>query len=834
MNSKIGTNFYTNVSTTANDVLVRAVTDVGTRIQERIPFKPHCYITKGTGDTPYKTLDGKPCYRVNFDSMKHARTFFEEFKTISNFDVHGMLSFTHQYINQAYPEASLDFDYYKIRIYSLDIETTTENGFPDVNNPTESIILLSVQDIHTKKIITWGLKKYTGERTDVEYRAFPDENAMLDDFIKWWHKNCPDIITGWNVGAFDTVYLYKRIQILLGDYTAKKLSPWSFISSKTVSVRNRQTTYIDFEGTSLLDYMSLYKKYTYTNKESYKLVDIAQDELGVTKLDHSEYASFKEFYTKNWNKFVDYNIRDTELITQLEDKMRLLELIVTFAYKAKVNFTDVYSQVRTWDMIIHNHLIQKNIIIPPKKPIGKSQQFEGAYVKDPILGMHKWVVGFDLTSLYPHLIMHYNISPETIQNKTYKSGVDHYLNNPAEFQDDETVAVNGSVYTNKIEGMLPNIMNTFYAQRDIAKKKLIEAEKQFQTTKDPKLKKVISKYNNEQMAYKIALNSAYGAIGNEHFRYFDIRMAEAITLGGQLAIKWIHNKMNDYVNKILKTENKDYIIAVDTDSIYVNFEKIVEKAFLDVPDRPKIVAFIDKICQDKIIPYINTCYDELAKRHNAKNKMIMKRESISDRAIWTAKKRYILSVLDQEGISYSTPKFKIMGLEIVKSSTPMIVRKKLKDALPIILYGNQYELFNFINNYKKEFYSLRPEQIAFPRSCQGINEYADSVKIYKLSTPMHTRGALMHNHFVNKMKLTKKIPLIRESDKIKFIHLKTPNPLQSTNVIAFLDTLPSEFKVDQYIDYDTMFQKVFLDALKLMTTPLGWKTEETSSLEDFF
>jgi DNA polymerase elongation subunit (family B) len=336
------------------------------------------------------------------------------------------------------------------------------------------------------------------------------------------------------------------------------------------------------------------------------------------------------------------------------------------------------------------------------------------------------------------------------------------------------------------------------------------------------------------MAYKIALNSAYGAIGNEHFRYFDIRMAEAITLGGQLAIKWIHNKMNEYLNKILKTENKDYIIAVDTDSIYVNFEKIVNKAFLDLPDKSKIVAFIDKICKDKIIPYINTCYDELAKRHNAKNKMIMKRESISDRAIWTAKKRYILSVLDQEGISYTTPKFKIMGLEIVKSSTPMIVRKKLKDALPIILYGNQYELFNFISNYKKEFFNLSPEQIAFPRSCQGINEYHDPVKIYKLSTPMHTRGALMYNYFVNKMKLTKKLELIRESDKIKFIVLRTPNPLQSTNVIAFLDTLPKEFNVKDYVDYETMFQKVFLDALKLIITPLGWKTEETSSLENFF
>jgi DNA polymerase elongation subunit (family B) len=212
----------------------------------------------------------------------------------------------------------------------------------------------------------------------------------------------------------------------------------------------------------------------------------------------------------------------------------------------------------------------------------------------------------------------------------------------------------------------------------------------------------------------------------------------------------------------------------------------------------------------------------------------MKRESISDRAIWTAKKRYILSVLDNEGVSYDTPKFKIMGLEIIKSSTPMIVRKKLREAIPTILYGNQYELFNFINNYKKEFFSLNPEQRAFPRSCQGIIEYADPVKIYKLSTPIHTRGALMHNYFVNKLKLSKKIDFIRESDKIKFILLKTPNPLQSTNVISFLDTIPQEFNIRDYIDYDTMFQKVFLDALKLIITPLGWKTEETSSLEDFF
>lgn len=827
--------FYTNVTASTNEILVRSISNGGTHHLERIPFKPHCYITKGKGDTAFKTLDGKPAYRVNFDSMKHAKTFFEEFKSVSNFDVHGLLSFTHQYIAETYPESNIDFDYYKIKIYSLDIETTTETGFPDPLNPVEEIILLSIQDIHTKKIITWGTHRYTGDRKDIEYRAFPNEKEMLADFIKWWSKNTPDIITGWNVAAFDTVYLYKRILHCLGENTAKKLSPWNYINTKTISVRNKGITYYDFEGISLLDYMTLYKKYTYSSRESYKLVDICQDELGITKLNHDEYASFKEFYTKNWNKFVDYNIRDTELITLLEDKMRLLELIITFAYTAKVNYTDVFSQTRTWDMIIHNHLLDDKIIIPPKRPLDKkSSVFEGAFVKDPIIGMHNWVVGFDLTSLYPHLIMQYNISPETILDKKYTSGVEHYLNNTPTFEPNEIVAANGTVYNKEFSGIFPRVMDKIYKSRFTAKKQMLEAEKEFQKTKDPKFKKIISKYNNLQMATKIALNSAYGAMGNEYFRYFDVRMAEAITLSGQLAIRWIHNKMNEFLNKILKTENKDYIIAVDTDSIYVNFDKVVERAFLDIPEKIKVVQFIDKICEEKFIPYMNTCFEELAKRHNASNRMIMKRESISDKGIWTAKKRYVLSVYDQEGVSYSTPKFKVMGLELVKSSTPLVVRKKLKDALPTIMYGNQYELFNFISNYKKEFFNLSPEEIAFPRSCQGIKHYASEAKIYKLSTPMHTRGALIYNHYRKKHHLMKKIQEIKEGDKIKFISLKTPNPLQSENCVAFLDKLPIEFNVHKYIDYDTMFQKVFLDALKLIITPLGWKTEEESTLENFF
>ena len=504
------------------------------------------------------------------------------------------------------------------------------------------------------------------------------------------------------------------------------------------------------------------------------------------------------------------------------------------AYNAKINYDDVFSQVRMWDMIVHNYLMKVNVVIPPKSSKDKSTQFEGAFVKEPLIGLHKWVASFDLNSLYPHLIMQYNISPETLQQESVEKGVDHYLKNPAK-DSDYAVAANGSQYRKDFRGVFPSIMEDFYNQRKIAKKEMLQAQQLYENENDPRQLKVISSKNNYQMGMKIALNSAYGALGNQYFRYFDLKMAEAITTSGQLSIRWIHDRMNDYLNKIIGTKDEDYIIAVDTDSIYVTFEKLVDKVMGEKQsDINKTIRFLNTICNEKFMPYINEQYSILADRQNAfANKMVMEREVLADKGLWTAKKRYVLSVYNSEGVSYKKPKMKIMGLEMIKSSTPHSVRELLKEAIPTILHGGQNDLYKFIDDARTQFNSLPVEEIAFPRSVNGLKTYYDSMSIYRKATPIHVRGALLYNHYLKEKNITLRYSDIKEGEKIKFVYLKKPNVIRE-NVISFLDVVPKEFGIHEYVDYDLMFEKVFLDPIEIMVQSLNWKVRQTASLEDFF
>lgn len=826
--------FYTNVHQWGNTLLVRSIVN-GRHKLDKINFKPSVWTTQGKGDTEYKTLDGRPCYEIQLDSIKEARDFVERYKDVAGFEIHGQLNWMYQWLWKQYP-SDIQWDMDQIRIYSLDIETSSENGFPSVELANEEVLLISLQNNHTKEILTWGSRPYTGDATNFTYKEFKKESDMLIDFVDWWKKNTPDVITGWNINFFDIPFLYRRIARVIGEDYAKQLSPWKLTKEREVYVKGNKEICYDIAGISQLDFLDLYKKYTYTMQESYRLDNIANVELGEEKLDHSEYATFQEFYTNNWNKFVDYNVHDVVLVDKLEDKMRLIELQLTMAYGGKINYEDVFSQVRMWDMLVHNHLREDNIIIPPKKSNSKSSQYEGAYVKDPLIGMHKWVASFDLNSLYPHLIMQYNISPETLLPYAEKSGVEYYLKNNAQPQTDVAVAANGSCYRKDKMGVFPKIMEDLYRERTVAKKEMLAAEQEYQNTKDPAYKKIISRKNNLQMAMKIALNSAYGAMGNEYFRYFDIRMAEAITVSGQLSIRWIHDKMNEYLNKIIGTTNEDYIIAVDTDSIYVTFEKLIDKVFTESQqkDTAKIIRFMDQICEEKFQPFIDKCYVELAKRMNAYDqKMNMKREVLADKGIWTAKKRYVLSVHNSEGVQYAEPKLKVMGLEMIKSSTPQAIREALRDALPVILHKTQSDLYTFINEFREKYNTLSVEDIAFPRSVNGIKTYGDPAHIYTKGTPFHCRGALVYNHHLKDKKLTNRYPLIKEGEKIKYVFLKVPNTVQE-NVISFISELPKELDLHKYIDYDMQFEKSFLDALQIVVEPLKWKVRETASLEDFF
>jgi len=637
---------------------------------------------------------------------------------------------------------------------------------------------------------------------------------------------------------YDIPYIAGRIDRILGEKEARRLSPWGNIRRKELVIKGREQISYEVAGVSIIDYLDLYKKFTYKAQESYRLDHIANVELGQKKLDHSEFETFKDFYTKDWQKFIDYNIRDVELVDQLEDKMKLIELCFTMAYDAKINFNDVFFQVRTWDAIIYNYLKKRNIVIPPKDRSEKSDKFAGAYVKEPKPGKYDYVVSFDLNSLYPHLIMQYNISPETLIDTRHPSAtVDKILNKELDLSDykDYAVCPNGAMYRKDVRGFLPELMEKMYNDRVIFKKKMLEAKQQYEKTKTKELEREISRCNNIQMAKKISLNSAYGAIGNQYFRYYKLANAEAITMSGQVSIRWIECKMNSYLNKILKTNDVDYVIASDTDSIYLNMGPFVETVYKGrEKTTEEIVGFLDKVCEVEFEKYIESSYQELADYVNAYDqKMQMKRENIADRGIWTAKKRYILNVWDSEGVRYDEPKLKIMGLEAVKSSTPAPCRQKIKDALKIVMTKTEDEMISFIDNFRKTFNELPPEEISFPRSINDVDKHKSSSTLYCKGTPIHARGAILYNHLIKEKKLDKKYAKIQNGEKIKFCYLKLPNPIRE-NVISYIQEFPKEFGLDKYIDYDLQFSKAFLEPMKVILDAINWRVEKTVNLESFF
>ena len=828
--------FYTNVQLIGNQFLVRGVEN-GKRFETRDEFFPTLFV-KSKKESKYRTLGGEHVEPVNPGTVRDCREFYKKYDEVDGFAIYGNDRYIYQYISEKYPEDEIKFDISQIKLVTLDIEVASEEGFPDVESCSEEILAITIQDYTTKKIITWGVKPFNNKQSNVTYHHCPSEYELLNHFINYWMVDVPDVITGWNIQLYDIPYICKRLNRVLGEKLMKRFSNWGLVTEGEIFINGRKHTTFDVGGLTQLDYLDLYKKFTYKAQESYRLDYIAEVELGQKKLDHSEFDTFKDFYTQGWQKFIEYNIVDVELVDRLEDKMKLIELALTMAYDAKVNYADVFYQVRMWDNIIYNYLKKRDIVIPPRNRSQKNEKYAGAYVKEPIPGRYDWVVNFDLNSLYPHLIMQYNISPETLVDERHPTvTVDKILNRQISFEmySDYAVCANGAMFRKDIRGFLPELMEKMYQDRVIFKKKMIEAKKQYEKTKNKELVKEIARCNNIQMAKKISLNSAYGAIGNQYFRYYKLENAEAITLSGQVSIRWIENKMNTYLNKLLKTEDVDYVIASDTDSIYLNMGPVVETVFKGREKTTEgVVSFLDKVAFMELEKYIESSYQELADYVNAYDqKMQMKRENIADRGIWTAKKRYILNVWDSEGVRYSEPKLKIMGIEAVKSSTPAPCRKMIKDALKLMMNGTEDDVIDFIEKSKKEFKSLPPEQISFPRSVSDVVKYKSSSNIYEKGTPIHVRGALLFNHYIKEKKLTNKYSLIQNGEKIKFCYLKKPNPFHE-NVISYIQDFPHELGIDKYVDYDLQFEKSFLEPMKTILDSIGWNIEKTANLESFF
>ena len=846
--------FYTNVHCLGNNILFRGISNDGQRFKDRVEYKPTLYIpTKEK--TKFRTLEGKPVGEIQPGSIKECREFIRKYKEVDNFNIYGNDKFEFSFIAEYFPEEHIDYDFSLIKIAYLDIEVGSEDGFPSIENAKEEVTAITFKI--DGKCYVFGRGEFVHDRKDVFYFRFDSERALLQKFFEMWDKESPDIVTGWNIETFDIPYLVNRAKRLFDENKNpyRLLSPWKKIHAYTMfGMGGRELQAYEIIGVETLDYLQMYRKFTYTNQESYRLDHIAFVELGERKLDYSEQGTLHLLYKNDFQKFIEYNIRDVELVEELDSKLKLLEMLVALAYLCKVNYGNTFGQVRMWDTLIYNNLLRKKIVIPPKKHSHKSSEFEGAFVKEPIIGSHKWVVNFDLNSLYPHLIMQYNLSPETLitdelpkelqEIKDARPGVDGLLQQSQSLNGlkkyNLTYTPNNEFYRKDIQGFLPEMMQQIYNDRVKYKKKMITTKKKLQKEKDPKeravLSKLISKYHNMQNNLKTTLNSAFGAMGNEHFRYFDQRIAEAVTTSGQLSIKWVEKEINRYLNEVLKPEEeKDFVVAVDTDSVYICMDDLVKKIYGDtIDDKNKVIDFLDKVCSEQMEKIIDKSYQKLAEYVNAYDqKMVMKRENIADKALWTAKKRYIMNVYDAEGVRYEKPQLKVMGIESVRSSTPAACKERMKGIFDIIMNGTEEDAINYIDKFREEFRTLKAEDIFFPRSVRGISKYHDAAQLYIKGSPIHVKGALIYNKLLKDKKLLNSYPTIKDGEKIKFAYLKKPNPVGDT-VIAILNTLPEEFGLKEYIDYDLQFQKSFIEPMSSVMGAVGWNTEHISTLEDFF
>jgi len=853
--------FYTAVHTVGNTV-VEIGYENGKRVVNKTQFQPTLFVPSLKKGARWHSLEGIPLEAFQPGDIGDCREAIDRYSSVANFKIYGNTDWTAQYIGDQYP-GEVPYVYKDLRVGFIDIETESENGFPSLEDPNERINAITVEN--DGKRVSFALQEF--DLPGVECHVFADERSMLRAFLEYWETHYPDIITGWNIRFFDIPYIYKRVVKLFDEKTAKRLSPIRKIQEKIVNRKGKDHTVFDLLGVATLDYYELYIKFTYTNRESYSLNHIANVELGEEKLDYSEHDSIKDFYTKDFQKFMEYNSHDVTLVQKLDKKLKLLELVVALAYNAKVNFTDTFSQVKTWDCIIYHHLASKFIAVPLKPEVEeKSEQFQGAYVKDPQVGMHNWIVSFDLDSLYPHLIMQYNISPETKDalGKRNTLDPDHVLNPHSEtaqtqflrVQDHQQAAVeknlaiaaNGVYFKRDKQGFLPELMETMYEERKMYKEKMLEAKRALKAldatasaTKREELEYQISKYHNFQLVRKIQLNSAFGAVGNQYFRYYDIDCAEAITVSGKLSIRWIEQELNKFLNRMAGTTDVDFVVASDTDSVYLCMDNVVQRIFAgkSIPDA-KITETLEKLCKDKIEPFIQQRYEELAKTMNAyAQKMHMKRESICSKGIWTAKKRYMLNVMmGEEGVLLKEPELKIMGIETARSSTPQIVRKALKTAISLIMNQGEKAVQDFVEQFRDQFDQAGIDDIAFPRSVSGMDKYSCKTGVYKKSTPIAVKGSLLFNHFLYENGLEKKYRPIGEAEKIKFVYLKEPNPLSfvsgNEHVISFGTQIPKELHLDKYVDRDLQFEKSFEDPLKTILDVLQWSIRKTPSLEDFF
>ncbi len=897
--------FYTNVHIDRDRILVRGFEN-GKPFQREDLYKPYLFTPYEQAEKNFKSITGKKVARKEFDSITSCRQWVKTHENIG-YDIYGFTNYIYPYIYDNY-KGTIQYDRSLLRVANIDIETgtlaysgqnvkcrlagqeitivaddlykhegmgyevyeqdnqrwvalesskyNTAQKFPKPEEAANPIVSITVSQAGYTHV--FGMGEFDSSNyKKLKYYKCKNERDLLLTFLTVWEKLAPDIVTGWNINGFDLPYMVNRFNKVVGEDNTERLSPWKIINTRDVIFMGRTQTFYEFKGISTLDYLELYKKYSYQMQESYRLDHIAFVVLGERKLDYSEYDGLIGLYRNNYQKFIEYNIKDVHLVDRLEEQLAYISLVAAVAYDAKVNFVDAFTSVKLWDVIIHNYLLDRDIVVPLLRVKDRERQIAGGYVKNPQNGMHEWVVSFDFTSLYPMIIQMYNISPETLfgslperfEAEQLLSGrVDSYR----DWVNKNNVTVCGTSYcfTRDKRGFLPILMAKMFEDRAAYKNQMFVAEqaaldletRMKKEGKSPELKRELAERKKEKLQFdclqqskKIQLNSLFGATSNPYFRWFDIRLAESITLTGQFTSKWIERSVNIWMNKLLKTEGVDYVIGVDTDSCYMCLDKLVKQVFEGKnPTKKEIVDYLNEACAKIIEPFIAKECDKIATYLNAyEQKMHMKREIIADRAVWTGAKHYALNVWVKEKIHYDEPNLVTKGLETVKSSTPTICREALKKTLNIIMNKDEETVQGFIAEFKKDFYSREFDDIATPTGIGRMSEYADPVTTYIKGTGAHMKAPLVYNKLLKDTGLDLRYQPVNDYDRIKWVYLKMPNPTRDT-VVGVSGILPKQLGLDQYIDYDRQWERGFQGPVKSILNAIGWSVEKRMTLDQFW
>lgn len=830
--------FYTSIDSKNDQLYVCGYRD-GKKFKEKVTYQPYLFLPAPdlpNQKSPYKTILNEPVVRQDFDCMGDARAFVGMRQKMTNSKTYGMTDYKFVYLYDTYP-GIVDFDFSLLNVISIDIENDSEGGFADLDTADKEInaITLSKKQDGRIRSITFGFFDYSLDSEDRIYIKCKDEIELLNKFLRIWRSKAwlPDIITGWNNKFYDIRYIVNRMKRLLPEGEYHKLSPFNWVGEEKVNQRDgKEFIGYNIFGIRIIDYYEAYKKYATGERESYKLDFIAEYELKERKTDYSQYGSLAKLYAQNKELFYTYNIQDTELILRLEDKIHYIEQIVTMAYIAKVNYDNMLKTVKAWDVLIHNYLMDRGMVVPFFVESDDATTIMGGYVKEPIPGLYENVGSLDFTSLYPSIAMTFNISPDSFQGKTNKLFSIETLMGPMMIKytdalEEKNLALtaNGCFFRREKEGFFPAIMKHFFAERKRYRKMEAVAREEYEADKKNDTKRnIFLKFKNIQTAYKLLNNSGYGAMANAYFRWFDNRLAEGITATGQLASKYVAEHLNVFLNNYYHSVGRDYIVYQDTDSAYVAFPK-------ELYDNPQdIVDFMQGVVQPEVA---RICAEFCQKMHAYDNKLEMKLEKVCMQAFFIRKKRYALNISYDEGIIHEKPKLKVTGLETVRSSVPKVTRDAMKSIFEMIFAGKQDEIHLYIEDFRKKFYTMSFDQIGAPTSVNNIDLYSDATNLYVRSCPIQVKGAIFYNRYLKEKGLDTTSEMIYNHDKVKYCYLHPENPTKQ-GVISVKVDYPRDWGLEQYIDYDHQWEKTFLKPIEAVFGVVKFTSAKEADLNSMF